>query len=139
MKEFPVKCQTVADILTNWPQVTHSDIPRIRDIVCKKYYPNVCMEDKGIITQFGEVFQEMMALHIQLNNGIINDREKLSNDEVWYITEWLKNNRVNYSWKGKKLFNYETKPLSRDFGDVLYWLINEILAKIPSGLESICK
>lgn len=129
MEEFELKCETVVNIIATWPCVTRNDIPRIRNIVADKYFAPSCVTDDGIIYGLGNVFQEMMALHVFINDGVIGDRSKLSDDEFWYITEWLQNNRVNYRWKGRHLYDYETKTLAEMLSDSVYWIIKEILEK----------
>lgn len=126
MEDFKVKCETVVNIITTWPSVTRNDIPRIRDIVANKYFAEGCVSDVGILNKLGDVFQEMMALHVYINDGVVGDRSKLSDDEFWYITEWLQNNRLNYKWKTRRLYDYETLSLSRMFSDGIYWIIGEI-------------
>lgn len=126
MDIFEIKCGTISNIITTWPCVTRNDIPRIRDIVADKYFSTGCVVDDGILNKLGDVFQEMVALHVYINDGIIGDRSKLSDDEFWYITEWLQKNRINYKWKGRWLYDYETRSLSRMLSDGIYWIIGII-------------
>ena len=139
MEDFEVKCETVSNIIATWPSVTRNDIPRIRNIVSDKYFSTGCVSDTGILTRLGEVFQEMIALHVYLNDGVIGNRSKLSDDEFWYITEWLQNNRINYTWQGKKLYSYETKSLSRTFTDNIYWIIGQQKVGLADAVDTFIR
>ena len=121
-----IPCETVVNIVATWPKVTRNDIERIRHIVMERYFPSTeSPTDEGLEQQIGHAFQEMRYLHQYLNNNVIGDGKKIFEDEMWYLTEWLKKNRINYILEGKPLFKHEIEYLSKYFSDKLIWLIDE--------------
>ena len=121
-----IPCETVVNIIATWPKVTRNDIERIRHIVMEKYYPSFeKISDEGLEKQIGHAYQEMRYLHQFLNNNVIGDERKLFEDEMWYLTEWLQRNRINYELKNRFLFKYDTRSLSKYLTDKILWLIHE--------------
>ena len=121
-----IPCETVVNIIATWPKVTRNDIARIRHIVMERYFPSAeSPTDKGLEQQIGHAFQEMRYLHQYLNDNVIGDGKKIFEDEMWYLTEWLRHNRINYKLEEKPLFKYENKYLAKYFSDKLIWLIDE--------------
>lgn len=119
-----IPCATVVNITMTWPSVTSNDIEKIRHIVMEKYFP-APERIEDIVQQLGHAFQEMNYLHLYLNNRVIGNEKQLFEEEMWYLTEWLQRNRVNYEIKGKPIIEYDVKSLSKYFSDKLIWLIDE--------------
>ncbi|WP_302749768.1 hypothetical protein [uncultured Prevotella sp.] len=107
-------CEIVCNILETWPSVSTDNIATIREIVLKKKFTGAAgLSDDGLVALVGESFQEMRFLHIKL--GITFDKV-VADNEMWYISEWLKENRIN----DRRVKDSSVRELSHFLGTEIY-------------------
>ena len=107
-------CEIVFNILETWSSVSTDDIATIRETVLKKKFTGVAgLSDDGLVALVGESFQEMRFLHIKL--GIKFDSD-VADREMWYISEWLKENRIN----DRRVRDSSVRELSRFLATEIY-------------------
>lgn len=111
-------CEVVCEILESWTSVGTRDIARIREIVLESRFAGPAgLTDGGLVALAGECLQEMLFLHKKL--GILVDK-KVANNEIWYISEWLKDNRAN----DKRVTNSTVEDLSDFLGSEIFYYAN---------------
>ena len=107
-------CEIVCNILETWPSVSTDDIAIIRETVLKKKFTGAAgLSDDGLVALVGESFQEMRFLHIKLEIKFDND---VADREMWYISEWLKENRIN----DRRVRDSSVRELSRFLATEIY-------------------
>ena len=107
-------CEIVCNILETWSSVSTDDIATIRETVLKKKFTGAAgLSDDGLVALVGESFQEMRFLHIKL--GIKFDSD-VADREMWYISEWLKENRIN----DRRVRDSSVRELSRFLATEIY-------------------
>lgn len=107
-------CEIVCNILENNPCISSENIADVRKNVLEKKFVGVAgMTEKALVTLVGESFQEMRFLHQKL--GIAFDKN-VANREMWYISEWLKENRIN----DQLVQSHSVESLSRFLADEIY-------------------
>lgn len=111
-------CEIVCNILETWSSVSTSDIVKIREIVLTKKFSGAAgLNDDGLVALVGESFQEMRFLHIKLG---ITFNSAVADNEMWYISEWLKENRIN----DQRVKDSSVSELSRFLGTEIYEYAN---------------
>lgn len=107
-------CEIVCNIFETWPSVKIEDISDIRKIILKQKFAGAAgLNDSGLIALVGETFQEMRFLHIKLGIQFDND---VADKELWYISEWLKENRFN----DQRVKRSSVEELSRFLGTEIF-------------------
>lgn len=112
-------CQIINEIFDSWKNVDSTDIAEIRDIVFeKKNVGPAGLNEDGLVTLAGEIFQEMMYLYDRLH---IKRTPKIADEEIWYISEWFKNNRT----EDYLVASSSTRELASFIGSKVYWVAGE--------------